>query len=134
MKIYFSGSMTGAPPDSKLYEQIIAELSKYGKVLTEHISDGPTDYVDPTEDTTIYETDMAWLMDCDIVFADVSYPSIGVGYEIGVAEALEKPIICAYKKDSKFKRSAMLGSEHIQHVTYLEFEDLAEQIEVLFKQ
>ena len=38
---------------------------------------------------------------CDIVLAEVSYPSTGQGIELGWADMLHKPIICVYKSGAK---------------------------------
>lgn len=37
--IYFCGSIRGGREDAALYRRIIAQLKKYGDVLTEHIAD-----------------------------------------------------------------------------------------------
>ena len=44
----------------------------------------------------IYERDMEWLKKSDLVIAEVSMPSLGIGYELGVAEKLGKRVICFY--------------------------------------
>jgi nucleoside 2-deoxyribosyltransferase len=44
----------------------------------------------------IYERDVAWLRESDFVIAEVTQPSLGVGYELGFAEAISKPILCLY--------------------------------------
>ena len=41
--------------------------------------------------------------------AEVSSPSLGVGYEIGYAEALGKPILCLYRRQEGRRLSAMIG-------------------------
>lgn len=38
---------------------------------------------------------------CDVVFAEVSYPSTGQGIELGWADAAGVPIICFYRTDEK---------------------------------
>ena len=39
-----------------------------------------------------------------VVVAEVTQPSLGVGYEIGRAVAMEKPILCLYRpSDDKSK-------------------------------
>lgn len=41
------------------------------------------------------------LKKCDIILAEVSYPSTGQGIELGWADMLQKPIVCIYKTDAK---------------------------------
>jgi len=42
---------------------------------------------------------------CDVIVAEVSYPSTGQGIELGWATVFEKPIICIFKKDHKYSHS-----------------------------
>lgn len=42
------------------------------------------------------------IKNCDLVIAEVSYPSTGQGIELGWANYVNKPIYCIYKKDKKF--------------------------------
>jgi len=111
MKIYFAGSIRGGRDDAAIYRQIIALLMKYGEVLTKHVGDAkPThDGEDKPSDETIYERDMAWLMEADAVVAEITVPSHGVGYEIALAEALGKPVLCLHRQTTGQRLSAMLA-------------------------
>ena len=42
---------------------------------------------------------------CDLVIAEVSYVSTGVGLELGWANMLNIPIVCIYRTGSKFSNS-----------------------------
>ncbi len=42
------------------------------------------------------------IKDCDIVLAEVSYPSTGQGIELGWASMLNVPIACIYKEGLKY--------------------------------
>ena len=121
MKIYFAGSIRGGRIDASVYQAMIAFLSSFGEVLTEHVGntslsekgdDGPNDRY-------IYDRDMAWLKACDCLVAEVSMPSLGVGYELGYAVALNKPVLCFYKSESERPLSAMIaGSPGIRTAPY----------------
>lgn len=52
---------------------------------------------------------MAWLADSDLVVAEVSTPSLGVGYELARAESLGKPILCLYRNQDSRRLSAMVS-------------------------
>ena len=134
MKIYFAGSMRGGQKDQKLYAEIIEELKLYGQVLTEHVGEG-LDEIDTKgmSDKDIYDYDMMRLLESDIVIAEVTQPSIGVGYEIGASEALEKTIVALFRPDQGIRRSAMLASEGISHLEYKTIEDLKPKLEKIFK-
>ena len=42
----------------------------------------------------VYERDVNWIQNCDVLIAEVSVPSHGVGYEIGFALNMGKPVLC----------------------------------------
>jgi nucleoside 2-deoxyribosyltransferase len=111
MKIYFAGSIRGGRDDAALYRRIIALLSEYGEVLTEHVgSEGLTPTGEDTlSDEDVYARDMAWLAQVDVVVAEVTTPSHGVGYEIAQAEAMNKPLLCIYRPGAGRRLSAMLA-------------------------
>jgi nucleoside 2-deoxyribosyltransferase len=46
----------------------------------------------------VYARDTAWIQTCDILIAEVSSPSHGVGYEIGFALGLGKPVLALYQQ------------------------------------
>ena len=127
MKIYFAGSIRGGRDDAALYQLIIAQLAAYGEVLTEHVGgDGLTPAGEQEmSDRAIYERDMTWLMEADVVVAEVSMPSHGVGYEIASAEAAGKPVLCLYRPQPDRRLSAMLGGNSaLRCATYKEPRDL----------
>ena len=89
MKIYFAGSITGGRDDQSLYLEIIKLLADYGEVLTEHIGDAiVTAGGESVEASIIFDRDVAWLEQSDIVIAEVTTVSMGVGYELGISEKL----------------------------------------------
>lgn len=127
MKIYFAGSIRGGREDAALYHQIIALLAEYGEVLTEHIGDtGLTPAGEGTlANKTIYARDMAWLAEADVVIAEVTIPSHGVGYEIARAEELDKPVLCLHRGGTGRRLSAMLaGNPALRCETYGSVEEL----------
>ena len=89
MKIYFAASIRGGRDYVRDYKIIISQLSTYGKVLTEHIADDKLDdQGENISETAIFERDTGWLRESDIIVAEVTQPSLGVGYEIALGESL----------------------------------------------
>jgi len=116
MKTYFAGSIRGGRDDVSLYSELISHLRRFGDVLTEHV--GCTRLERQGEvnlsDASIFTRDMDWLTAADVVVAEVSTPSLGVGYEIGLAETLGKPILCLVKSAKRESLSAMIaGNGHV---------------------
>ncbi|MFH0713417.1 MAG: nucleoside 2-deoxyribosyltransferase [Candidatus Micrarchaeota archaeon] len=109
IKIYFAGSIRGGRNDSEIQSQLIQHLAKFGQVLTEHVGDkylGNLGEV-KTSDNFIYSRDVAWIKESNVVVAEVSTPSLGVGYEIGNAERLGKNIMFIPKP----ARQALVGHD-----------------------
>lgn len=130
-KIYFAGSIRGGRGDAKLYQQIIDELNTYGTVLTEHI--GTQGMHSKKSDREIHEQDMKWLRESDILIGEVTTPSLGVGYEIGHAVAVEKSVVCLYRDLGDAPLSAMIGgSPGITCHKYRDFEDIRRILKDLF--
>jgi len=115
MKIYFAGAIRGGREDAQLYEKLIAYLKEKGQVLTEHI--GSTDLSGEGEtssnDEEVYNRDIKWLQSADIMVAEVTTPSLGVGYELGIAEKLKIPVLCLYQPDKGNCLSAMVSGNSI---------------------
>ena len=124
MKIYFAGSIRGGREDAALYLQIIEYLKTFGEVLTEHIGDqnlsdlgddGPTDKF-------IHDRDLAWLQSADILIAEVSTVSMGVGYEIGRAVESGKKVLCLFRNKPGKNLSAMIAG--CPELTLVNYDDL----------
>jgi len=128
IKLYFAGSIRGGRDDAKVYHQIIVLLAQYGTVLTEHVGDPALTPAgeDGLSDEAIYKRDMAWLRDADVVIAEVTTPSHGVGYEIAQAEAMGKPTLCLRRQRTGCSPlSAMLaGNPRLRCQSYNNVEDL----------
>ena len=136
MKIYFAGSIRGGRDDKELYLEIINYLKDYGEVLTEHVGDQSISTLgeNDNKDNFIYKRDMEWLKECDFVIAEVTTPSLGVGYEIGRAIQFNKKVICLYRDTQDKRLSAMIaGNKNLKIINYKDFEDLKEKIKFLLK-
>lgn len=115
MKIYFAGSIRGGRKDAELYCKVIAALKERHQVLTEHVGDLSLSTVEDKGDKAIYEQDTAWLRECDIVVAECTQVSLGVGYELAYAEAHGKEVHIFYRfKETQL--SAMLSGNERFHI------------------
>ena len=131
MKIYFAGSIRGGSEDREIYHALIERLQEFGEVLTEHV--GNPDLTDQGEkdmsETEIFERDVAWIHDADIVVAEVTQPSLGVGYELGLAKSVGKPIICLFRETENRRLSAMIaGNSKLMVHLYQDVEEAVSYI------
>lgn len=111
--VYFAGSIRGGRQDAALYARIIAYLKGRGfQVLTEYVGLSSLSAMGEQDLTEkqIWERDMSWLIKSDIVVAECTAPSLGVGYELGRARDLGKEILALYDRD-RCRLSAMLAGD-----------------------
>lgn len=126
MNIYFAGSIRGGRDDAERYHELIRFLKTFGEVLTEHVGDPrlTREGGDGPNDRAIHDRDMAWLRACDLVVAEVTTPSLGVGYELGWATALGKPVLCLHRVMPGRPLSAMIGGcERIENRVYASLDE-----------
>jgi len=118
MKIYFSASIRGGRDDVATYKKLIDYLNQDNDVLTKHIGDNnlTTEGQEQLTDSQIRNRDIAWLKESDIVIAETSNPSLGVGYELAYAEKINKPVIILHNP-KRSQLSAMIdGTSYYQHI------------------
>ena len=122
-KVYFAGSIRGGRIDAGLYARMIRYIQKTDIVLTEHIGNPDLNLKEQGKrDVEIYEEDMAWLRESDVVIAECTCPSLGVGYELAYAEKIGKPCHIFYDR-TKTHLSAMLTGNSYFHIHPYDEED-----------
>lgn len=127
MNIYFAASIRGGRDDQEIYKQLINHLRSFGTVLTEHFGNiGITPITGTGKDSkAIYKQDMDWIELADVIVAEVTQPSLGVGYEIGRAEDMGKRTLCLYRETPERSLSAMIaGNPKLDVRIYSSVEDL----------
>jgi len=106
MNIYFACSITGGREFESIYQEIVAALTKDGhEIPTSHLA--KSEAVENERLLTprdVYERDVNWIKNCDVLVAEVSIPSHGVGYEIGFALNIGKPVLCLHHKERKVSK------------------------------
>ena len=135
MKIYFSGSIYGGRQKLETYKKLVKELQKYGEVLNPQVADDNVLINEKqNSDNQIFEDYEKELQECDLVFAEVTIPSLGVGYEIGYADSHNKPIIAIYDKTVVSKVTTMLrGNKRIKIIPYTNVEEIINNLEEILK-
>lgn len=134
MDIYFAGAIRGGREKVNDYQKIINKLEEIGNVLTTHIAnkeigDKGENNMTPKE---IYDRDIVWLKSSELIVAEVSVPSLGIGYELGLAESLGKKIICLYDVNSNKTLSAIIeGNKNFEIIKYNNIEEVLEYLDRL---
>lgn len=111
-KVYFAGSIRGGRADANLYHEIIEYIKKDNIVLTEHVGNIALNSLEQgrNKDSEIYSQDMNWLRQSDILIAECTCPSLGVGYELAFAEKMNIPCYVFYRKE-RCELSAMITGD-----------------------
>jgi hypothetical protein len=127
--IYFSASVSSGrnPELVNHYQYIVYEIiNKKARVLTDHLANQNLQQSgDPTKtEKQVCETDMDFFHQSHGLIAHISQASTGVGFEIGLATALHKPILCLGYKEFPARISPMIsGNKHIQLYLYQNLDD-----------
>ncbi|MCK4881353.1 MAG: nucleoside 2-deoxyribosyltransferase [Bacteroidales bacterium] len=135
MNIYFCGSIRGGRDLAETYEKMIGLLGNYGKVLTEHL--GSDEVIESKDrvltDREIHDRDLQWIVESDLLVAEVTVPSLGVGYEIGRAIEMGKPVLCLFRSGNEYALSAMIaGSDRVEMKYYQSLEEVKDLFDAFF--
>lgn len=135
MRIYVSGSIYGGRQKIETYRKIINALEKYGDVLDKQIVDEDVIKKEAFQKDEDIFTDLEGLLkSADIVFAEVTVPSLGVGYELGFADKLGKKIIAVYDLNVIDKVSTMIrGNKRINLIGYHDITEIIDRLDELLK-
>ncbi len=134
MKIYFAGAIRGGREKVYDYQKMVKQFEECGgKVLTKHVANPELSVKGENMSfNEIYERDIKWLKECDILFADITIHSLGVGYEIAYAEKLEKPIYAIYEKDANVS-GFLRGDKKINFLAYDSIDEVINEINKIMK-
>ncbi|RLF04873.1 MAG: nucleoside 2-deoxyribosyltransferase [Thermoprotei archaeon] len=109
-----------------------AVLEREGHVLlTPHVLDDVLDVERGVSPREIYERDVRLMEEADVLVAEVSYPSLGVGFEIAYSLLRGKPVIALCEEDRLERTSALIrGITHpgFKLLTYRSPEEAAEKL------
>ena len=120
MKIYFACSIRGGRDDAAVYAKLAAHIKTKSNLLTEQFTDTTlTSQGMNKPNEVIWSTDINWIKESDAIIAEVTNPSLGVGYEIAKAEEWGKPVLALYRKKDTGSLSAMIdGSPQTSTIYY----------------
>ncbi len=137
MKIYFSGSISGGREQAPIYPFIIECLQAFGTVLSEFVGDQKTTNLGTHSlvPAQIYARDIGLIDQAQVVVAEVTIPSFGVGVEIAYAGAMGKPVLALRQSVEGKRLSAMIeGDPNVTVARYKDRPELAAAIKRFFAQ
>ncbi len=120
MKIYLSHSRE-FDFKKELYEPI-----------KQHFVDKKYDFLFPHENSAKSFNSFEYLKhECELMVAEVSYPSTGQGIELGWAHVFKVPIVCIYRQGSK--PSSSLKSVTDTFIQYSNSQELVSSLKTFLK-
>jgi len=135
MIIYCAGPIKGDTTFQKFYLEIIDFIESEGHTpLTELIAELPS--ANPLTDKQIYKRDIKWIDGSKMMIAEISGPSLGVGFEIAYAIHHKKMPVLALVNQTAKNVSAMItgcDSNLLTVARYSNTEDLKEFIRKYIK-
>ena len=134
-KVYFACSILGGG-DTSTYMSIIDAIKESGgEVLSEIFVHDVINYGgSPLPADEIHTRDVQMIQDSDIMIAEVTNPSLGVGYELAYAESLKRPILCLFNASSGKKLSAMVrGNSYNTIAEYSDLQDIKDAVQAFIK-
>lgn len=135
IKVYFACSIRGGG-DTSLYQSIVDAIKLAGgDVISEVFVHDAINYGgSPLPADEIYKRDTEMIQDCDVMIAEVTNPSLGVGYELAYAEHLNRPTLCLFKKDAASKLSAMVAGNTYNMIAYIEPNEITQKVQEFLEQ
>ncbi|MBU4374561.1 MAG: nucleoside 2-deoxyribosyltransferase [Euryarchaeota archaeon] len=129
MRIFFAGSIRSGRNLLPVYKQIIQLLKKMGHtIVSEHVASTRLEEAEAKlTDEEIFKSDTGFIDECDCLIAEVTMPSIGVGYEICYAVSKGKRVLCLYKKGTNVS-AMVLGNKDLISIPYINTEYLRENL------
>ena len=111
-------------------------MKKTDVVLTEHIGDLSRSVFEQSQDKDqeIYIQDVTWLKESDLVIAECTNPSLGVGYELAYAERYNIPTYIFYRPNDTQLSAMLKGNPYFQIYSYHSKEELFDIVHTILEQ
>lgn len=130
-KVYFACSITGGRDHAAAYEEIVDIMKQQGlHILSEAFANqtitasSGLGMKHGMSAADIWTWDLDWVREADCIIAEVTQPSLGVGYEIAKAHEWEKPVLALYRPSPDRKLSSMIAGS--PNVTVFEYHEVAD--------
>jgi len=111
---------------------LVSALEKSGhSILTKHLLEDDVDAAEATiTERDVYERDVRWLESCDVLIAEASGSSYGVGFEVGYvlgrAVTTTQRVILLYQRERRRNISRLISGNGHPRCAHVEYENPAE--------
>ena len=123
MIIYCAGAIRGDTTFQNNFLEIIKFLERQGHTVLAELNGKFASSI-PLTDKQIYTRDIKWIEGSQMMVAEISGPSLGVGFEIAYALFQKKiPVLAVVTKEAK-KLSAMIAGCNSELLTLKEYDNV----------
>ena len=129
MKIYFGFTVAGDRSSITTARVIVGMLEAIGHVvLTKHlVEDDAWERDRLITAQQVYQRDLRWLTECDLLMAEVSGSSFGLGFETGyLLGATDKEAVLFYRRDVEKRISLLITGNAHPRCTLVPYSDVKE--------
>jgi hypothetical protein len=132
MIIYCAGPINGDTNYQDNYKEIIQILEQAGHSALAELN-GKFNSSIPLSDSQIYTRDTKWIKGSQLMIAEISGPSLGVGFEIAYALFQKKIPVLALVSAEVEKVSAMITGCNSDLLTTIRYRDIDDMKEIIGK-
>ncbi|MFW9851057.1 MAG: nucleoside 2-deoxyribosyltransferase [Candidatus Thorarchaeota archaeon] len=119
--VYLSGPIIHAELRKEdFYQGVVNHLESRG------ITVFAPQFLEPAEPAEIYRRDVEQVRKCDVIIAEVSNPSLGVGMEIMLAREIETPILLFRQSNAKPLSKMVEGTDRKALFEYTSVDEVVE--------
>ncbi len=126
MRVYVAASISGGRENLAAVQALVQAVEDRGhQVLNRHIASDEIDAVEAAfTPEQIFRRDVDWIDASDLLLAEVTVPSTGVGFEIGRALQRGIPVVCLCRKNVRL--SAMIAGNDADNMKLIRYSDIDE--------
>jgi nucleoside 2-deoxyribosyltransferase len=135
VRIYLACTVRGDRGAVAALRTLVARLEQDGHtILTTHLlQDGVDSAEAALTEQAVYERDIAWLESADVLVADASGSSFGVGFEVGYvlgrSGSTTQRVVLLYRADRVNQISRLIAGNSHPRCTVLKYEDPADMVD-----
>jgi hypothetical protein len=129
VRIYLACTVRGDRDAVDGLRALAAGLESAGHtILTKHLLDPDVDRAESAlTERAVYERDIEWLESCDLLIAEASGSSFGVGFEVGYvlgrAERTDQRVLLLYRADRRPAISRLIAGNAHPRCEVLKYEN-----------
>jgi len=135
MQIYLACTVRGDRGAVAALRSLVVALEARGHtILTKHLLDDGVEAAEAAiTERDVYDRDIAWLESCDLLIADASGSSYGVGFEVGYvlarSDRTSQRVVLLYRADRRHQISRLIPGNSHPRCTVLTYDNPADLVD-----